>query len=213
MKTKELKLSNKTKKEEQQLDHLQILLRYIFDLFATTARVFNMSKYIENNISKRKEEGKNEGQWGFIQSSRIDNLILILNRLEIGSFVDLGSGCGILITIVKIYYLHIYNKFIKVAGYEIEDDLVKIGSYYHVCRKNILTLDKEDIKSFEALYFYEPLQSPTLAKEFVENLESIMYSGQYIIYARAGSIYEYLNKCELLIYLGEHFNHYIYKKI
>lgn len=212
MKTKIIRLSGITKKEQKQLNHLRGLLRYIFDLFATTARVFDMSKYIENNISKRKE-GKNEGQWGFIQSPQIDNLILILNRLKIGSFIDLGSGCGILIATVKIYYQHIYNDYIKVAGYEIEDDLVKIGSYYGVIKKDILTLDKDDIKSFGALYFYEPLQSPTLAKEFVENLEPIMYSGQYIIYQPAGSIYKYLNECKSLVYLGNHFGHHIYKKI
>ncbi len=150
-----------------------------------------------------KYEGENKGQYGYYVSHCAGQLFVILHRMKIKSIIDLGCGAHILGNVLNHFgsrYTRNSNLGIELnmEGYEIEEKLVKeANSMYfnqNVRRKDILKLESRDLNPYQAVYFWEPLADPKLAKQFVENLEKVMPPNKYIFYVCAGAIGTFLKE-------------------
>lgn len=160
-------------------------------------------------VGTGKNSGDNKGQWGYIQSRGIGELIFLLNKLKIDSIIDLGSGAGILLSIIKAF-----NPTIKTRGFEIEEELVnhsRISYGSPIYQKDILKITASDIRDHKALYFYEPLCDRDLCQKFVENLEQIV-TDQYLIYKPAGAIAEFLHKSKVFEHVGRQYCFDVFKR-
>ncbi len=133
---------------------------------------------------------KKNGEFGYYPNDNIIPIIKYIEKNDIKSFLDLGSGCGI--------FLKVLNQFtnVKVMGYEIEKKLVDLSNLFQVptLKKNIITLKKEDIQDYQVIYFWEPLYKKELAEKFANNLVNILSKDQIIIYKPSGTIGMYLEK-------------------
>ena len=138
-----------------------------------------------------KYEGENKGQFGYYPSPSVGELCILLSKLGVKEIVDLGSGIGLLLLAIKAY-----NSNIKITGFENEKYFIDIANQIgaNTYKKDILTLKKYDIRKFDALFFYEPFSDPTLSEAFVKNLLKRVSKGQFLIYERAGTIGEFLDK-------------------
>lgn len=154
-----------------------------------------------------KREGENKGQYGYYISSWAGQLMILCQRLKITNVVDLGCGAHILGTVLN----QLGNKYvcrggalteINMDGYEIEDELIedaKRYTYYNrVQKRDILKLTTADLEKYQAVYFWEPLANPKLAKKFVDNLEKVIPKGKYIFYVCDGAIGTYLDQSKRL---------------
>jgi hypothetical protein len=163
----------------------------MFSMFNGVFMQIMKNKYgnIDDIAYTIKREGNNSGQFGYYFNSQIEPLLKIIDKYTITSIADLGAGYGLTSFILK-------NSGIASIGYEIEDRYVEFSKFLcedMVIKKDILTLKRDDIKRYGAVYFWEPLYLRELAEKFVNNLVEIMYKGQYIIYRPSGSIGEFLS--------------------
>jgi trans-aconitate methyltransferase len=121
-------------------------------------------------------------------------LVAILKKNKIRSFIDLGCGAGVLLKILTMFIPDI-----SVKGVDNEETLVQYCNKFMAFgtkKRNILSLKREDIESYQVIYFYEPFTSRSMAQRFVENLSKIVTEGQYIIYMPAGSIQMFLREAK-----------------
>ena len=138
------------------------------------------------------QKGTERSEFGFYLTQNFLTIYHILLSLKTKSLLDLGSGPGLLLqSLCSIVNVRV--------GYEIEDVFVEDGrSVFNqdIKKKDILTLTKKDVKSFEVLFFYEPFtpynhiqeKENSKPKEFIDNLVNILTKGQYILYDQAGEI-------------------------
>lgn len=159
----------------------------------------SMIRYIPHLNNERykgimyQNKGENGEEYGFYLLDRISSLVEVLDALKIKSMLDLGSGPGLLLAFLEDMF-----DYMKFYGYEIEEPFVEDARKVFnldVTKKNILTLKKKDVSFSESIYFYEPFTpygNTTKPQEFVLNLSKILTPGQYIIYANAGAIGNYL---------------------
>lgn len=132
---------------------------------------------------------KENGEWGYYISHNPFAIIYYMQQNNLKSIVDLGSGAGILLQILRGYGF-------SIKGFEIEDSLIKVATKLLgkniTHKKDILTLTEEDVKDSEVLYFWEPVAEDELAKKFVENLVNILSPTQTVLYYSSGAIARYL---------------------
>jgi len=160
-----------------------------------------------------KRTGKNKGQYGYFvtNGSKASSLIKVIQELKIKSLCDLGAGAGIL-----LQTLQQFSTCEKIIGYEIEDSLITLSKKYfdgRVIKKDLLKLTKRDLIEFDALYFWEPLESPELARKFVTQLEKSCKKGQYLIYNNSGSTGGILNASSKFTRLNDQYCFALYQKI
>lgn len=162
---------------------------------------------------KIKNEGENKGQFGYYISHSIGALYILMKRLKKITILDLGSGPGLINQIfhilekydnknIRILKDFQYERF-KYTGFEIEDELVKIGvcNNNKIVKKNILTIVKKDVENHEIIYFYEPFAHKKLAEQFVKNLEKVLIKDQIIIYHQVGWIESFLRQSDKFKYV------------
>lgn len=137
---------------------------------------------------------KKNGEFGYYCNTNIIPVIKYIETNDIKSVLDLGSGCGIFLKVLKQY------TNIEIMGYEIDNILVNLANKFHVptLKKNIITLKKSDIEKYQLIYFWEPLADDELAKKFANNLVKILSKDQIIIYKCAASIGKYLEQTKKL---------------
>lgn len=162
----------------------------LMDLMNTLIRTLvKNDKEIYQLCYTTKGEDKSEFGYYHSNSGAILDLSKIVKTLKIKRVVDLGSGIGLSMAILKAL-----NPELFVLGYENEPLLVR-RAIIETEQRDILTLGKEDIKK-SALYMWEPIREESKAKKFVENLVDITEQGQIIIYQRSGQIGYFLQKSE-----------------
>lgn len=153
-----------------------------------------------------KQEGKNKGQYGYYHNEMVGELYFLLKRLKINTICDLGSGAGILLgSMVN------YDHNLRVKGIEIEESLAKYANrVFHFTTeiRDIFTLTTDDIKDYQAIYFWEPIQDYELCKKFVLHLEKILCKHHIIIYRPAGAIHQFLDQSKIIMNLHKphHYN-------
>jgi hypothetical protein len=175
-------------------------------------KIFNSPKTQHNTT-----EEKRRGEFGYYIGN-IDGLYCALKKLNIGSFCDLGCGAGHIITF--------FNRYLgfRVRGYEIEDrfiedhkDLIEYNKedYYHtplVNKKDLNDLVAEDIRGFDAVYFWEPFCSKKKAENFAMRLIRTMSVNQYILY-NGGYMMGVFRRTVKLKYIGSINEINVFKKI
>lgn len=156
---------------------------------------------------------KKNGEFGYYVSdpSIAIEISSIMKLMKLYNICDLGSGCGILIDILRIFD-------IMADGFEIEDSLINIeknifnnGSTY---KKDLLSLSGNDLKKYDCLFFWEPFSDYKLCKRFVKVLERSCSKNQYIFYLRSGQIGQFLEvskKFEFVEHIGRTL--LVYKKL
>lgn len=152
-------------------------------------------------------------EFGYYVSYRTVPLIEIIKHYNIKSFMDLGCGAGLLLSTLRVCLPDL-----SVGGFDNEEILIN-HMFSNLHRgfkdfkvKDIITITPEDIKAYDALYFWEPFTSSTLAEKFANNLAEVCTKNQYIIYQSHGSIGEYLAKTNKFITLAIHDQYVIFKK-
>lgn len=144
--------------------------------------VYNFNIPGHTLFDNTKKAGK---EYGYFVNSRT-TLFTLTRVLNIRSLVDLGCGAGVLISCLEDYIF-------KVKGYDNEKDLVDIANKISRNKelaelKDITKLTKDDIKNFDAVYFWEPIIDEKMATKFVKNLLKVMKKDQYIFYYNSGKI-------------------------
>jgi hypothetical protein len=146
---------------------------------------------------------KNQGQYGYWNNRSVDTVAELALKYELSSILDLGSGPGIMLFLLKFIDNNVGKRlFKKLKGYEIEPLFVKDGNNLFFSRygepgdviekKDILKITTRDLIGYEIVYFWEPLHERELAEKFVSNLSRSMIEGQYIFYYQSGFIGEFL---------------------
>jgi SAM-dependent methyltransferase len=162
--------------------YIGVMLKFLTNL------IKNVPKYnkLEDINFHAKVSGDNRGQWGYFVSRDVYPLLKLLERYNISSLCDLGSGVGIFLRALRDFAWFNLN----VTGFEIEPLFVEIANDYfdvRTLKKNILLLKQEEIKEFEVLYIYEPFTSDEVRDNFFDNLLNIMVKGQLFFYKPANS--------------------------
>lgn len=162
--------------------------------------------------------------WNYVptkESSMID-IISLLIKLDITSFIDLGCGAGILLQIlhdVHNTYPSMFNfKKLRLNGIELERKWINksklLLSTNFVNKQNwdfqnkkiikkgdITKIRKQSIKDFECIYVYEPLIDKENCKKFADNIFSIMSNKQILVLNPHYNMEKYLDEI-----FGEHLN-------
>lgn len=150
---------------------------------------------ISYQLKGEKDKYKRPMEFGFYINESLGYFAVIMKRLKLTSFVDLGSGPGLTLATVSLV-THIKNN----VGFENEDSLVELAKkmQFNVYKEDITTLKPEDIKDYQVVYFYEPIHDDEKCKIFIDNLCDIMYKGQLCIFQCAGSSYSHMLKNPLV---------------
>ncbi len=140
-------------------------------------------------------DGKNFGYWVTGPAP----LIRYIEENKVSSFLDLGCGAGLLLKCIKLVLPNIKLKGIELNGdlYQIASRLLRaypLSETIELQLKDILTLTKKDIKGYQTLFAYEPLNDKQLSKEFAENLYKIMGPDQVFVLRPVAYMREELDK-------------------
>lgn len=192
-----LKIKKLTKIEDKYIRVIQrifqnIICPFYYDLARKIPELNHLIYKTKDDFNSNDNVKK---EFGYYINTELTHLYLIIKTLKIKSFLDLGSGPGLLLGILSYLF-----PTIKFAGYDNEKLLIEGNKMYSTVSlqlKNILTLTSIDVENYDALYFWEPLNDSELCKQFVENLVKIVKNDQYIIYKPSGEIQKYLSNPEI----------------
>ena len=172
--------------EQRDRDILEKMSAHYYDIYN---HFVNHVDFAESNRLKAitgKIKAENDGeQFGYVLNPYVGILYVLLKRLGKNSLIDLGSGAGLLLAI-----LNAYDKELKLAGIEIEEELLVISDKLHVnaYNKDLLYLQAADIRDYEVVYFWEPFHNSDPGIKFANNLIDCMYPGQILIMRPTGKI-------------------------
>mgnify|MGYP001768811208 CR=1 FL=1 len=210
MKDLEIKIDNVRHEEEYE----NILKKY--STIKTSTEI--LLSFISHSISPKtkkllyRPKGINESEYGYCLGNKFNVIYYLIHKFNIESICDLGSGLGI-----GLYALKYYTG-VKVKGYDNEELFVNYANSININTelKDITKLIRKDIKSYQVLYFYEPIRNKEISKIFIDNLVKRMIKNQYIFYECAGSMIEHLSKhvnCNTLQLVGKIHGLYVFKKL
>lgn len=193
-----------------------ILLHNAEQLFRVLTQLYRSTAYLDPNARALYHQPKdlssnNGGEFGYYITPSISALFLLIQELKVKSFLDLGAGAGIL-----LLTLNALVEDLRVHGYENEVELIRQHTTWLggrvITRKDILTLNKEDIKYFQALYFWDPFRDFKLTQQFINNLASIMDKKQIIINKNGSYCTPALKSHpNFKTYESNHFEHFIFR--
>jgi hypothetical protein len=168
-------------KKDLSIGEISVFKDTVECLFGAVEEMYRTVVQIEDPTHIVNFTSKNNGEWGYYINGRVAEIALLLRKYNLKNIVDLGSGSGILLLLLK------YLGF-SVKGIEKEDKLIKISHllYVETQKRDLLELKDTDIKSFDCIYMYEPIRDESLCVKFVEKLEQATHKGQYIFYCQAG---------------------------
>jgi len=140
--------------------------------------------YIELNPQLRElsyttlNENKEQGYYPSNNAWIISQILKYLTRSKI---IDLGCGCGILLKQLQCFG---YDNVMGVEKYKHFFPLLNLLKVPAIC-KDIVLLEKSDIRNYDVIYLYAPLKDEDMIIKFVNNLYNIM-DKQIIIYKSHG---------------------------
>jgi len=177
---------------------------------------FTRNKYASdyNNVVGR-PKGEDGSEWGYIPTHFEMSYIIVelIEHFKIKKMLDMGAGAGFfLLAVRKVIQVvssdkrfDFLNKYsVALDGIDNEEVFVKdaklgfltsIAEYagtFNLKLKDLLKIQQDDLKGYDALFMYEPMARQELAKLFVEQLSKAVHKGQYIFYNQAGSIGHYM---------------------
>lgn len=164
----------KTIMTEDQLKRATQIINPIYRSFVNIAR-----NYTNVDLVIAQKDEKYRGAYPYIPTEHIGDILYIINHMpSAGSFVDLGCGVPVVPIVVNAVF-----PSINTTGYEFRDDIISKVSCTNsrVFNRDILTLTKHEIQSFDIIYYYEPLCDSNKLKQFEELILNNCIKGQMII--------------------------------
>lgn len=146
---------------------------------------------------------KRNGEYGYYSSANdVPSILNIIKSLDIDSFLELGSGIGLVLKLIKNLG-HFRPKDVK--GFEIESTLINIANIFFkdtdIVEKDILTLENSDISRYESIYFWDPFCDKSKADAFANNLINILDDSQYVL-VKGGILEDIFRHHEKILAVG-----------
>jgi hypothetical protein len=114
-------------------------------------------------------------EYGYYVSGYMSHILNFMQIMGIKKICDIGCGFG-----VAMKTLLTEDNSIEVRGYDNEPYLVELAGEKHFQVKDALKLQKGDIEENELLYFWEPFKDKKMSAKFVDNLASVVNTGQIL---------------------------------
>lgn len=129
-------------------------------------------------------KAKRNGEYGYYNSVS-STLLMIIMAINPKSFLDIGSGTGLLVQSVYSVLESTRRRRRRIIGVEVEESFLRLSSgceYADLLKCNLKCL----IEGYQLLYTYEPFQCGKKAQEFANSLSENMAKDQMILMKTGG---------------------------